>query len=145
MLLLPGLSLELAVRQSGPTKASTQCKTELLTVRESSQWLFAKSLQPFMCLALRRGFCRATQPYCPDWWGAAAMVDLLDLSPVSTQDLWSSARVIFGFLVTSLTKALLPQLFSLAGRPALGRRVLVDPNDGGHCALRNNTCSRFFL
>ncbi len=31
------------------------------------------------------------------------------------------------FLVTSLTKALLPQLLSLAGRPALGR-VLVVPN-----------------
>uniref|UniRef100_A0A3Q3L475 Endonuclease/exonuclease/phosphatase domain-containing protein n=1 Tax=Labrus bergylta TaxID=56723 RepID=A0A3Q3L475_9LABR len=38
-----------------------------------------------------------------------------------------SATVIFGFFFTSLTKALLPQLLSLAGRPGLGR-VLVIPN-----------------
>lgn len=35
--------------------------------------------------------------------------------------------VISGFLVNSLTKAFLPQLLSLAGRPVLGR-LLVDPN-----------------
>ena len=38
-----------------------------------------------------------------------------------------SARVIIGFLVTFLTKALLPQLLSLARWPALGR-VPVVPN-----------------
>uniref|UniRef100_UPI00358EC140 phagosome assembly factor 1 isoform X2 n=1 Tax=Myxine glutinosa TaxID=7769 RepID=UPI00358EC140 len=43
------------------------------------------------------------------------------------EDLWNSARMTIGFLVTSLTKALLPRLLSLAGRPALGR-VLVVPN-----------------
>uniref|UniRef100_A0A4W5KEQ9 Eukaryotic translation elongation factor 1 alpha 2 n=1 Tax=Hucho hucho TaxID=62062 RepID=A0A4W5KEQ9_9TELE len=36
-------------------------------------------------------------------------------------------RVSIGFLVTSLTKALLPRFLSLAGQPALGR-VLVVPN-----------------
>ena len=36
-----------------------------------------------------------------------------------------SVRVTIGFLVTFLTKALLPQLLSLAGRPALGRVLLV--------------------
>ena len=41
--------------------------------------------------------------------------------------LLSSVRVTIGFLVTSQTKAFLPQLLSLAGRPALGR-VLVVPN-----------------
>ena len=39
----------------------------------------------------------------------------------------SSVRVTIGFLVTSLTKALLPRLLSLAGWPALGR-FLVIPN-----------------
>ena len=63
----------------------------------------------------------------PDWWSAAEMVDLLESSPISTEELWSSVRVTIGFLVTSLTKALLPRLLSLAGRPALGR-VLVVPN-----------------
>jgi hypothetical protein len=55
------------------------------------------------------------------------MVVLLEGSPNFTEELWSSVRVTIGFLVTSLTKALLPRLLSLAGRPALGR-VMVVPN-----------------
>ena len=55
------------------------------------------------------------------------MVDLLEGSPLSTEKLWSSVRLTIGFLVNSLTKALLPRFLSLAGRPALGR-VLVVPN-----------------
>jgi hypothetical protein len=55
------------------------------------------------------------------------MVVLLEGSPIFTEESWSSARVTIGFLVTSLTKALLPQLRRFAGRPALGR-VLVVPN-----------------
>ena len=43
------------------------------------------------------------------------------------EEVWSSVRVTIGFLVTSLTKALLPRYLSLAGRTALGR-VLVVPN-----------------
>ena len=54
------------------------------------------------------------------------MAVLLEGSPISTEELWSSVRVNIGFLVTSLTKALLPRLLSLAGWPALGR-VLVVP------------------
>ena len=55
------------------------------------------------------------------------MVVLLEGSPISTDKLWSSVRVTIGFLVSSLTKALLPRLFSWAERSALGR-VLVVPN-----------------
>ena len=55
------------------------------------------------------------------------MVVFLERSPMSTEELWSSVRVTIWFLVTSLTKALLPGLLSLSGRPALGR-VLVVPN-----------------
>ena len=56
------------------------------------------------------------------------MVVLLEGSPISTEELWNSVRVIIRFMVTSLTKDLLPRLLSLAaGRPALGR-VLVIPN-----------------
>ena len=51
------------------------------------------------------------------------MVVLLEGSPTEER----SVRVTIGFLVTSLTKALLPRLLSLAGRPGLGR-VLVVPN-----------------
>jgi hypothetical protein len=49
------------------------------------------------------------------------------LSPISTEELWSSVRETIRLLVTYLTKALLPRLLSLAGMPALGR-VLVVPN-----------------
>ena len=55
------------------------------------------------------------------------MVVILGGSPISIKELWSSVRVTIGFLVTSLAKALLFRLLSLAGRPALGR-VLVVPN-----------------
>ena len=50
---------------------------------------------------------------------------LLEASPISTQDLWSSARLTIMFLVTSFNKALLPRLLSLARRPALGRVLVV--------------------
>jgi hypothetical protein len=55
------------------------------------------------------------------------MVVPLEGSPISTEELWSSVRVTIRFLVTYLTKVLLPRLLSLAGRPALGG-VLVVPN-----------------
>ena len=69
------------------------------------------------CLLLRSGFRLATLP-------SAEMVVLLEGSPTSTEELWSSVRVTIEFLVTSLNEALLPRLLSLAERPALGR-VLV--------------------
>jgi hypothetical protein len=52
---------------------------------------------------------------------------ILEGSRIYTEELWSSVRVTIEFLVTFLTKALLPRLLSLATRPALGR-VLVVPN-----------------
>ena len=65
------------------------------------------------------------------------MVVLLEGSPISTEELSSSVRVTIGFLVTSLTKALLPRLLSLAGWPARkslgGSKLLLFKNDGGHC------------
>ena len=47
------------------------------------------------------------------------MVVLLEGSPLSTEERWRSDRVTIGFLVTSLTKALLPRSFR---RPASSRR-----------------------
>ena len=41
------------------------------------------------------------------------MVVLLEGSPISTEELWSSVRVTISFFVTSLTKAHLPRLLSL--------------------------------
>ena len=54
------------------------------------------------------------------------MVVLLEGYPIFIEEFWSTIRVTIGFLVTSLTKALRPRLRSWAGRPALGR-VLVVP------------------
>ena len=52
------------------------------------------------------------------------MVVHLEGSPISTEELCQSDHQVLGHLPD---KALLPQLLSLAGRPALGR-VLVVPN-----------------
>ncbi|KAK6321545.1 hypothetical protein J4Q44_G00085210 [Coregonus suidteri] len=77
------------------------------------------------------------------------MVVLLEGSPISTEELWSSVRVTIRLLVTSLTKALLPRLHSLAGRSALGRvfgsKLLPFRNDGGNCVLGDLQCCRNVL
>jgi hypothetical protein len=65
------------------------------------------------------------------------MVVLLEGSPISTEVLWSSVRVTIGFLVTTLTKALLPQMLSLARQPALGRVLVVQ----SVCAFPNHVQS----
>lgn len=39
------------------------------------------------------------------------------ITPIPAQGLWSSVRVTIGFLVISLTKAILPRLLSLVGQP----------------------------
>ena len=51
---------------------------------------------------------------------SAAEIVLLAGSPISAEDLRSAIRVTVGFLVTSLTKALLARLLSLARQPTLG-------------------------
>ena len=102
-----------------------------------------------MCLLLRSGFRLATLPYRPDWWIAAEMVVLLEGSPLSTEERWSSDRVTIGFLVTSLTKALLPPIAQFR-RPASSRKspggseLLPFTDDGGHCAHWDLQSSRIF-
>ena len=96
-----------------------------------------------MCLLLRIGFRLATLPWRPDW-SAAEMGEPSRRTPISTEALGSSVRVTIGLLAPSLPKALLPQLLSLAGRPALGR-VFHFKNDGGHCVLGDLQCWGHFL
>lgn len=69
------------------------------------------------------------------------MVALLEGPPIFTKELWSSVRVTIRFLITSLTKALLTRLLTLAGQPALGR-VLVVPNFF-HLRMREATVGTF--
>ena len=74
-----------------------------------------------MRLFLRSGFCLAILPLNLDLLSAADIVVLPAGSPISAKELCSSVRVIIGFAVISLTKALLAQLLSLVERPALVR------------------------
>ena len=113
---------------------------------------------PLSCVRSRilaaQAYCvsklRSQVPIFAQTKSSAVMVGLVELSPISTQDLWSSARVTIRFLVTSLTKALLPWLLSWARRPDLGGALVVPnffhfKNYGNHCALGNLQCSRIFL
>ena len=65
------------------------------------------------------------------------MVVLVEGSPISTEEVWSFVRVTIEFLVTSLTKALLPPIAQFGWVPALGR-VLVVPN-GFHLRMMEAT------
>ena len=69
------------------------------------------------------------------------MVVLLEGSPISTEELWSSVRV------TSLTKDLLCRLLSLASsRTSLGcSKLLPFKKNGGHCVLGDLKCCRNVL
>ena len=75
------------------------------------------------------------------------MVGLLEGSPISTE--MNPVRVTIGFLVTSLTKALLSiaQFGWVArSRKSLGcSKLLPFKNDGGHCVLGDLQCCRHFL
>ena len=72
-----------------------------------------------MCFALWRGFCVATLPQSPDWWWAAVTVVLLELCPISTQDIWSSVRV-------SIESPLLLRSFSIDCTVSPGNQLLVE-------------------
>jgi hypothetical protein len=77
------------------------------------------------------------------------MVVLLEDSPISTEELWSSVRVNIGFLVTSLTLG--PSLPIVqfgrvdSSRTSLGgSKLLPFKNDGGHCVLRALIAAEMF-
>ena len=77
------------------------------------------------------------------------MVVLLEVSPISTQDLSSSARVAIRFLVTSLTKALLPPIAQFGQEASSGKspgcsKLVPFKNYGGHCTLGNLQCNIIF-
>lgn len=50
-----------------------------------------------MCLLLRSGR-PVTLPYRPEWWIAAEMVVLLEVSPLSTEELWWRGHHVVGHL-----------------------------------------------
>jgi hypothetical protein len=77
-----------------------------LMVWEFFRGLLANSKWAVMCLLLRSAFCLAMRP-------GVVLQERLSFwkdSPISTEELWSSVKVTIGFLVTSLTQALLPRL-----------------------------------
>ena len=101
------------------------------------------SPRAFMCLSPRRDFLLATLPQSPNRWRVAVMVVLLAVSLISTHDLGSYARVTIGFLVTSLTKALLPIAqfgwVSSSRKSPSCSKFLPFKNYGGHLETFNAT------
>ena len=102
-----------------------------------------------MCLLLRSGFSLATLPYRSDWWIAAEMVVLLEGSPLSTEERWSSDsdhRV----LGHSPDKGPSPPIAQFR-RPASSRKspggskLLPFTDDGSHCAQWDLQSSRIFF
>ena len=98
------------------------------TVYETWTLVLSHPLGPFsqtpnrLTWVFHRGEASGWPPVIkPDRCSVAVMFLPLEVSPISTQDLWISDRVSIRFLITSLTKALLPRMLSLAGWPALGR------------------------
>jgi hypothetical protein len=75
------------------------------------------------------------------------MVVLLEGSPISTEELWTSVRMTIGFLVTSVTKALLSPIAQFGQAANSGKsfgdfQLLPFKNDGGHCVLGDLQCYR---
>jgi hypothetical protein len=73
----------------------------------------------------------------PDWWSAAEMLVLLEASPISTEELWSSVRVTFwvlGHLPDECPSPPMAQFGQVASsRKSLGvSKLLPFKNDGGH-------------
>lgn len=91
-----------------------------------SRQLRCPPTRPFRCLPLRTGFRLGTLSQSSDRCRAASMADLQELSTICMQDLWSSARLTFGFLVTSIIRTFIPSLIPLLWLPAL-RRVWMLP------------------
>ena len=97
---------------------------------------------------------------CAFYWGVASVWPLCHKGlsggvlqrwvSFSTEEIWNRALSVYiRFLVTYLTKAILPRLLSLAGRPALGRVLVVlnffpFKNDGGHYVLGDIQCCRMY-
>ena len=111
--------------------------------------LLANSKRVVMCLFTEEWLPSGHSTIRPDWWSAAEMVVLLEGSPISKEELWSSVRVTIGFLVTYLTKTFLHS--AQFGRAASsskslgGSKLLPIKNDGGLCILGDLQCCRLFL
>lgn len=74
-------------------------------------------------------------------------ISSLEVSPISQQDIWSSAKGAIRFSITSIIKTPFCLILSKAASSIDRDRVLVVPyflhnNYGGHCALGNLQCSR---
>ena len=138
---------------------SWQCISELTKPWGWRNWKHSWSLQKWLFFASKGLFCKLKSGLsCVFHSGEASVWPLCHEAQIGGVLRWglsfwrflpsphriSGAQLVtIGFLVTSLTKALLPQLLSLARRPALGR-VLVVPNPLSELwrPLGNLQCSR---
>ena len=89
-----------------------------------------------MCLSLRSGFCIATLPKRPDWWGSAEIVVLLEGSPISrgTLELCQSDHRVLGHLPDQGPSPLIAQFGqeTSSGKSLDGSKRFLFKNDGGH-------------
>lgn len=83
-------------------------------------FFFTKSRRPFRCLLLRRGFHLDSLPLNSGWWRAVVMVDLLEPSPICTQDLWRSAKVITGYLTWNFSPQIVQFVLTASSGKSLG-------------------------
>lgn len=100
---------------------------------------FRQNLRDLEVFSLRGGFILATPPQSPDCvWVLQSWLSLLELSSITTQDLWKSTRMTMWLLATSLTRALLPWFLSLVAAPSSGKspgcsKYFPSKNYGDHC------------
>ncbi len=104
--------------------SSSNQRISFLTVWGSFRCFFAHSKCVFMCLHWREDW---VLPHCHKAQIGGVLQWCVSVCRFSHLHIWSwsSSRVTIRFLFTTLTKALLHHLVSLARRPALGRVLVV--------------------
>ncbi len=139
---VPGFlhTYRLELRPKSPILVSSDQRILFVTILESS-------MRGFMCLALRRGFRRATLPIkprlvegCSDGWLSTTFSHLSNASlELSHSDLW-----VLLYLSHQGSSPPIAQFGQTASsRKDSGRSKRLPFKDyGGHCALRNLKCSR---
>ncbi len=145
-----GVRAPLELRPKSSILVSSDQRILFVTILESFRCFLANSMRAFMCLALRRGFRQghsAIKPRlvegCSDGWLSTTFSHLPNASlELSHSDLW-----VLLYLSHQGSSPPIAQFGRTASsRKGSGRPKRLPFKDyGGHCALRNLKCSRFFF
>ncbi len=148
---VPGFlhTYRLELRPKSYILVSSDQRILFVTILESFRCFLANSMRVFMCLALRRGFRRATRikprlvEGCSDGWLSTTFSHLPNASlELRHSDLW-----VLLYLSHQGSSPPIAQFGRTASsRKGSGRPKRLPFKDyGGHCALRNLKCSRIFF